>query len=435
MVFERFHPLCYGHPLPEIIWFEGFRRITQNTSSNIIDSYTTHSKLTVSKPGDYTCHAFSDAGKNSTETNVEILIAPSQNDNISGQTKIYDAIEGSFLEIRCEVTGYPRPVVTWFNTTSGNLINLASGRHSRFQEISEINANIIYDVLRVENIDSVVDSEYKCLLENIAGKQSKHFHVDIFYKPEIEKSLKEVVSIEAKESFEESNYARLDCNVARSKPEPVITWFIGDELINGMTNPGKYEIVKNNQNPGSIGESLIIKNVVEQDTRQFRCQAVNQAGTDEHLIDFVVNVPPRLVKPQNRVMTVQQDESFKIGCPSYGKPTPRLVWYHDEGNFIIKGTDGDYLRTSLKVSQNITCAVENSVGKDQFTFFINVLRLPEVYITPNEERVRSRIGESVMLTCTAIGNPLPELNWVLSDGGLSNLRRYEKNLEQPLLLC
>ena len=134
-------------------------------------------------------------------------------------------------------------------------------------------------------------------------------------------------------------------------------------------------------------------------------------------------------------MTVQQDESFKIGCPSYGKPTPRLVWYHDEGNFIIKGTDGDYLRTSLKVSQNITCAVENSVGKDQFTFFINVLRLPEVYITPNEERVRSRIGESVMLTCTAVGNPLPELNWVLSDGGLSNLRRYEKNLEQPLLLC
>uniref|UniRef100_A0A3Q3GC04 Ig-like domain-containing protein n=1 Tax=Labrus bergylta TaxID=56723 RepID=A0A3Q3GC04_9LABR len=169
-----------------------------------------------------------------------------------------------------------------------------------------------------------------------------------------------------------------------------------------------------------------------------------------HVHISVMTAPPEFIHParpmqesslegtsaltvkQNR--TVIKDVAAKfsrklIDCKAEGNPTPSITWIMPDNIFL----KAPYFGSRINVHQNGTLEIRNVRPTDTAEFICmarndggeavmvvqlevtSMLRRP-IFKNPFNERIVSRFGKTIVLNCSADGQPTPEIIWTFPNG-------------------
>ncbi|XP_025077038.1 limbic system-associated membrane protein-like [Pomacea canaliculata] len=169
--------------------------------------------------------------------------------------------EGEQVELFCNATGIPAPVVTWWRQNY-----YTSGTRERVGELPG-------ERLVIRNITRMCADYYVCIADNNVPPATKQeFRVDVDYPPEIKLHNNRIGQEVGKETI-------LECVISAS-PLGVSVWRRNSEALNKHPNKGKYEVniydVASELN--TIVMSLRIVRVEMEDYGSYACEALNKLG-------------------------------------------------------------------------------------------------------------------------------------------------------------
>uniref|UniRef100_A0A672FX89 Ig-like domain-containing protein n=1 Tax=Salarias fasciatus TaxID=181472 RepID=A0A672FX89_SALFA len=148
------------------------------------------------------------------------------------------------------------------------------------------------------------------------------------------------------------------------------------------------------------------------------------ASNERYLMHVNGSLDIRDVKP-----TDAGDYVKFIDCKAEGDPTPSITWIMPDNIFLT----APYFGSRINVHRNGTleihnvrptdtgefiCLARNDGGEAVMVVQLEVSRMLQrpIFKNPFNERVVSRFGKNVILNCSADGNPLPEIMWILPNG-------------------
>ncbi|KAK1802792.1 hypothetical protein P4O66_021328, partial [Electrophorus voltai] len=218
--------------------------------------------------------------------------------------------------------------------------------------------------------------------------------------------------VKTPQEFRQGEDAEVVCDVI-SSPVPAVSWFYKNREI----TPERYnrlQVLSNN--------NLQILKVAKEDEGVYRCEARVEARGEIDFRDIVVvvNVPPLLFIPQETFnATADYQESVMFTCIASGSPDPELTW-HRKGRQIE--TSEQYVLNTLEggkstlTVRNIrqgdggpyTCRATNKAGSKESELLLKVFVQPHITHLRNVTAVE---GSAAMISCTAEGEPLPEIFW------------------------
>ncbi|KAI1899695.1 hypothetical protein AGOR_G00064420 [Albula goreensis] len=221
--------------------------------------------------------------------------------------------------------------------------------------------------------------------------------------------------VQSPQEFRQGDVAEVVCDVI-SSPVPVVSWFYNNMEITDQ-HYNKFRILPNN--------NLQIHKVTKTDEGVYRCEARVEARGEIDFRDIavIVNVPPVLSVPQQSFnATADYQESVTFTCRAYGSPDPEVTWHRrgkqieESDQYTLKGR-GTML-TVRSIGQDdggsYSCKASNKAGEAEQELFLKVFVQPHITQLRNVTAVE---GSAAMISCTAEGEPLPEISWRrLSDG-------------------
>ncbi|KTG32167.1 hypothetical protein cypCar_00042062, partial [Cyprinus carpio] len=173
---------------------------------------------------------------------------------------------------------------------------------------------------------------------------------------------------------------------------------------------------------------LQILRVSKADEGVYRCEARVEARGEIDFRDIVVlvNVPPVLSVPQQSFnATADYQESVTFTCITSGSPDPQVTWYwkghviERSEQYVLNTLDGGKSTLTIKnIRQGdggpYTCRASNKAGSSESQLFLKVFVQPHITQLRNVTAVE---GSAAMISCTAEGEPLPEISWRRASDG------------------
>ncbi|KAL9989079.1 hypothetical protein ACROYT_G003587 [Oculina patagonica] len=279
-----------GFPIPRIRWF------LNNKPLPINGSVVEIAELSLKHTGVYLCLAENVAG-NATATATLSVMAPPK---IFEPKSPVNVLSGSWTELPCNVTGNPKPTVSWFlhdvpiDVSDPKYLILPSGS------------------LRIFGVTPSDSGTYSCMASNPLGVARNPVELSVQVPPEIIKHPQNI-------SIDEGDTIILECE-ALGFPVPEITWYMNGSSL--LANGSVVEIIEARK---SQHEGL------------YRCEAKNPAGIVSASAFVAVrgrdkNVAQRgrpefVLIPQDSV--VDAGSTFVWDCTATGTPTPVLSWAKD----------------------------------------------------------------------------------------------------------
>lgn len=110
-----------------------------------------------------------------------------------------------------------------------------------------------------------------------------------------------------------------------------------------------------------------------------------EGPASEYLIGIPSNKTPAKIASFNKTVIFESNEGIMLSCPAFGEPTPNITWqvsfifslahkilcncidFKVHGDFYERFTNYS-LQIFIDDDQNITCIVENELGKDSNTY-------------------------------------------------------------------
>lgn len=197
---------------------------------------------------------------------------------------------------------------------------------------------------------------------------------------------------------------------------------------------------KDNRLEVLLNGTLSIPNVTIQDRGQYLCMASNQHGSDRLLITLsVVAYPPRILEGKFKVITVHSGKSVNMKCTAEGHPAPTIFWIlankthvseYSVGNEAISvKADGTLMLKKASVYDRgiYACVANNPAGSDTMTVRLQVIAAPPSILEKKRQYMPGNMGESLLLPCTANGNPHPNVHWVFFDGTVVKSLQYKND--------
>uniref|UniRef100_A0A8C2KIM8 Zgc:152904 n=1 Tax=Cyprinus carpio TaxID=7962 RepID=A0A8C2KIM8_CYPCA len=217
--------------------------------------------------------------------------------------------------------------------------------------------------------------------------------------------------------------AEVVCDVI-SSPVPAVSWFYKNREITSEPNSRLQVLPSNN---------LQILRVSKADEGVYRCEARVEARGEIDFRDIVVlvNVPPVLSVPQQSFnATADYQESVTFTCITSGSPDPQVTWYwkghviERSEQYVLNTLDGGKSTLTIKnIRQGdggpYTCRASNKAGSSESQLFLKVFVQPHITQLRNVTAVE---GSAAMISCTAEGEPLPEISWRRASDGQTNVR-------------
>ncbi|KAL1122940.1 hypothetical protein AAG570_003265 [Ranatra chinensis] len=207
-----------------------------------------------------------------------------------------EAEEGNFVSLRCIVTGFPAPTITWirgtvlFNNTAGKYRILPQG---------------VLQIIGLVRSDSGV---YVCTADNGIGPTiKKEFHLTV--KEGVARPASVMGDEDSSVLASLGGAATLHC-LAIGFPRPAITWWRGSRII--PLNAEGYEQRRDN--------SLFVGKVTLSDLGYYTCQAYNGLGrAASWSVALKAYGPPGLVQDPN---DISYNQFLVEPPPGFYRPQP-----------------------------------------------------------------------------------------------------------------
>uniref|UniRef100_A0A8C1UII0 Neural cell adhesion molecule 2 n=1 Tax=Cyprinus carpio TaxID=7962 RepID=A0A8C1UII0_CYPCA len=226
------------------------------------------------------------------------------------------------------------------------------------------------------------------------------------------------LEVKTPQEFRQSEDAEVVCDVI-SSPVPAVSWFYKNREITSEPNSRLQVLPSNN---------LQILRVSKADEGVYRCEARVEARGEIDFRDIVVlvNVPPVLSVPQQSFnATADYQESVTFTCITSGSPDPQVTWYwkghviERSEQYVLNTLDGGKSTLTIKnIRQGdggpYTCRASNKAGSSESQLFLKVFVQPHITQLRNVTAVE---GSAAMISCTAEGEPLPEISWRRASDG------------------
>uniref|UniRef100_A0A8C3YS46 Hemicentin-1 n=1 Tax=Catagonus wagneri TaxID=51154 RepID=A0A8C3YS46_9CETA len=388
-----------GFPPPDLSWLKNEQPIKLNTNALIVPGGRTLQiiRAKVSDGGEYTCIAINQAGESKKKISLTVYVPPSIKDHGSESLSVVTVREGTSVSLECESNAVPPPVVTWYKngrrlTESTHLEILADGQmlHIRKAEVSDT-------------------GQYVCRAINVAGRDDKNFHLNVYVLPSIEGPEKEVIM----ETI--SNPVTLTCD-ATGIPPPTIAWLKNHKPIENSDSLEVHIL--------SGGSKLQIARSQRSDSGNYTCIASNREGKAQKTYILSIQVPPNVAgADMPSEISVLLGENVELVCNANGIPTPLIQWLRDgkpitnsETERIRVTADGSTLNIYGALPTDIgkyTCVATNPAGEEDRIFNLNVYVPPAIRGNKEEAEVlTAMVDTSVNIECRATGMPPPQINWL-----------------------
>ncbi|NXX50442.1 HMCN1 protein, partial [Tricholaema leucomelas] len=404
-----------GFPPPDLSWLRNGKPISSNTNTFIVPGARILQIPRAKLPdnGEYICVARNQAGESQKKTFLTVLVPPSIKDHGGSSVTVLNVRVGTPVVLECESNAIPPPVITWYKNRhliaeSANLEILA-GRQT----------------LRIKGAEVSDTGQYVCKAINIAGRDDKHFHLNVYVPPNIEGPEVELVNETV------SNPVTFLCD-ATGIPPPTLVW-----LKNGkpIESPDSLEV-----HIASGGSKLQIAHSQLLDSGTYTCIASNTEGEAQKSYVLSIQVPPSIVGSEmpNEV-SVLLGESLQLICNAHGVPTPVLQWLKDgkpianddlerirqakasrhcflffwKPEVTPDGSTLNIFRALGSDTAKYTCVATNPAGEEDQIFNLNVYVPPTIANNKDEpEDLTALLDTSLNIECTATGTPPPQINWL-----------------------
>ncbi|XP_066516169.1 neural cell adhesion molecule 2-like isoform X2 [Hoplias malabaricus] len=224
--------------------------------------------------------------------------------------------------------------------------------------------------------------------------------------------------VKTPQEFRQGEDAEVVCDVI-SSPVPAVSWFYKNREI----TPERFkrlQVLANN--------NLQILKVAKDDEGVYRCEARVEARGEIDFRDIVmvVNVPPVLsVAQESFNATADYQESVTFTCITSGSPDPEVTW-HRKGRqierseqYVLNTLEGGKSTLTIKnIKQGdggpYTCRASNKAGSLEREILLKVFVQPHITHLRNVTAVE---GSAAMISCTAEGEPVPEISWRRASDG------------------
>ncbi|KXJ18681.1 Fibrinogen C domain-containing protein 1 [Exaiptasia diaphana] len=199
-------------------------------------------------------------------------------------------------------------------------------------------------------------------------------------------------------------------------PRPDVVW-----SKNNGTLPHKRAVVD------STGK-LHIKHVTTNDSGIYQCKASNLLGRTQTTAKLQVKFRPRLTLGRGPIYTKIGDDIRLPMCHVTGFPLPKVTWSKAIGSLpksrsAVKEGQLAILKSKKHDSGLYVCKGENLLGSAVGSVVVNVIDLPVFVVKPLSSYIAPP-GSTVMLNCTAKGDPQPVITW-RKDNGVLPIGRFE----------
>lgn len=328
-------------------------------------------------------------------------------DNIN-QYYFYDR---EFIEIICEASGEPQPVIKWFKD---NTELPPSG--------DNINYNPQEGLLTIKRASNSQQGEYYCVVENDYGRvQAKNITLtEAVIQPFRAEEQIPVHTIAPGKSFE------IECPEVKSIPEASISWA---KVISKLDpNPTPLEPYNNHRIAFGVKGKLLFLYTLTTDAGMYRCEAHNRIL--DHVESggfFRLNIvgredfrqPPELIDSNPETMHAVEGETVRFKCIFSGRPAPSTLWYRS-GTFptrrvkFLENNRTMVITATKRQDEGVYfCQGRNSVESSLRKKFKLLIHARPVF-TESPEPVNVTVGESTSFRCHGEGIPSPEIQWYIN---------------------
>ncbi|XP_047376655.1 hemicentin-1 isoform X2 [Sciurus carolinensis] len=388
-----------GFPPPDLSWLRNEQPIKPNTNALIVPGGRTLQiiRAKVSDGGEYTCVAINQAGESKKKVSLTVYVPPSIKDHGGESVSVVNVREGTSVSLECESNAVPPPVVTWYK--SGQMIT----------ESTHIQILADGQILHVKEAEVSDTGQYVCRAINVAGRDDKNFHLNVYVPPSIEGPEKEVVM----ETI--SNPVTLTCD-ATGIPPPTIVWLKNHKPIENSDSLEVHIL--------SGGSKLQIARSQRSDSGNYTCIASNVEGKAQKNYVLLIQVPPSVAGAEiPSEVSVLLGENVELVCNANGIPTPLIQWLRDgktitnsETERIRVTANGSVLNIYGTLTSDMgkyTCVATNSAGEEDRIFNLNVFVPPKIRGNKEEaEKLMALVDTSINIECRATGTPPPQINWL-----------------------
>ncbi|XP_042162894.1 matrix-remodeling-associated protein 5-like [Oncorhynchus tshawytscha] len=349
----------------------------------------------------------------------------------------------------CEAIGQPPPTITWTKVSTGAVMSL-DYKAERFQVLP--NGTFLIRSVQVQDRGT-----YICSAQNSVGLDRAMVTLEVWsHPPRIQ------LPNHRDATVHQGGEVRLECR-AQGVPVPLLSWVLPDlSVLTPDPNPnpalGTHPRV-------SIFPNGTLRILVAgpADRGLYRCVASNLAGAGSLSVRLhVSSLPPAIQEPREEKVTRPAGLPLYAQCSARGAPPPSIRWRTPDGTFLLPS---QFLNGNLFVLPNATllirklatkdsgsyeCLATNAVGRDKRTVRVEVtgdggevvsmdkitfssinskFDLPPSSpvlnppLPPSSPLSKARIlstspsssiviyGESLLLYCSATGNPEPRVVW------------------------
>lgn len=244
---------------------------------------------------------------------------------------------------------------------------------------------------------------YICTAKNPVGQSQKVYYLTVTELPKITSNFQNI-------TLKTGESRNISC-MSTGSPEPKIMWRINGQIIS---------------------ESSILNLNSSFESGLYDCYSVNSEGFASKSFSLEVLMEPTLIENADQIensLEIKENDELELICPFENYID--VLWItRNDTHEIISGAekiDNKLIISNVNpnVHGNISCLATNLAGNKTFNYNINVLHAPKIlsdfelsndingFLNYNSdiEEVSYKVGETLILNCSALGNPMPKVNF------------------------
>ncbi|KAI8779431.1 hemicentin-1, partial [Biomphalaria glabrata] len=383
-----------AHPPASFSWFKGGSPISfadiryYIRNDGALEIFSVDSQDTAQ----YKCVASNVAGEMEKNINLFVEVPP----QIAGDLEeAFEINQGESILLPCQVTGIPKPVVTW----KQNLLPLNP---------DGVRVQIQSNGLYISSAETSDKAMYECWASNVAGDAYKAITLQVFTLPTIEPGPTEVTVLYGQPAV-------LECE-SDGTPRPLVLWKKEGVILDAKDDDKGYSL--------SPKGSLTINSVDLSDGGSYTCSATNPAGFASRDVSLIVHGAPEIPGIYSDYNEVVERNPIILPCPAVGTPKPVITWFKDNAPLSFDGSNMVLLDDgSLEIdnsraldSGNYECIAENVAGVANRNFVLKVLVPPKLTGGTQgggPDKPKVILDKNITLNCPVSEDtdPPPEFKW------------------------